>query len=67
MTLTVVHDASGRIIAAAKHSSDRHTPRPVAGHGHELVELELNEELKGMSLRQICETHDIHALKRKLA
>lgn len=57
MRLRVVHDASGRIVAAAKVSDagdDTLTPTPLAGPRQTAAELEVPVEMAGQELDVIC-------------
>jgi hypothetical protein len=55
MKIHIVHNAAGKIVAAATVTPNSDGPRPIAGKGqHELV-LDVPAEHNGMSFLEVCQ------------
>jgi hypothetical protein len=68
MKLHVVHDARGRIVAAAPLTEDANDigPLPVAGRGQRALEVEIPVEHAHQDLLMICQNLRVHAPSRSL-
>jgi hypothetical protein len=57
MKLHIVHNAAGKIMAAASVASNSDNgPRPIAGKGQRELVLEVPSEHRGMSFLEICQS-----------
>jgi hypothetical protein len=68
MKLHLVHDARGRILAAVSLTQDANDtgPRPVAGRGQRVLEVEVPAEHAHQDLLTICQSMRVHARSRSL-
>jgi hypothetical protein len=67
MRLHVVHDASGRIIAAAEVAEDGPTITPLPGPRQTATQLEVPDEVAGEQLDVICTRMRVDAANNRLA
>jgi len=61
MKLHIVHDAAGRILAAAEIKGKGEGPRPMPGRGQREIVLDVPRELRAKGLLEICETLRVDA------
>jgi hypothetical protein len=54
MKLIALHDKSGKILAAVRHTADYKGPVPVAGKGTTLAKLEIPEAHYKLNLAELC-------------
>jgi hypothetical protein len=66
MKLHLVHDAAGRILAAADITRGAMGPRPMAGKGqHELV-VDVPAEHEGKHLHEVCQSLRVDTHRKSL-
>jgi hypothetical protein len=66
MKLHIVHNAAGKILAAADLTANANGPRPVAGKGHREIVLDVPREHRSRSFLEICQNLRVNAKARTL-
>jgi hypothetical protein len=67
MKLHIVHDAKGKILAAADVTSGTNGPRPRPGKGHHELIVEVPTAHRGMTFLEICKGLRVDTKSKTLA